>query len=448
MSRTAGGAGRGLGVALTPDSVTAAGPSMPTVWQRDIELNGGANGSVEMLRRALADAAKASGVDSPPTVVALLAPLVELRTIALPPLAEEDRNRFLARNASRYFVGARGAQVVGSHAAPAARGAPTAPVLAAAAAQQLVGAVQQAAVAASLTLVNVIPAEAAWAAAACEMWPALAKGTAGVVVARDDRTDLLILGNGDLRGVRRFRGVADAAEIIDAAADGSGARIAVIGPASAAKPMAAALAAQGARVSVPDAQWHAMCEHIEVLAARFAPSAWGLAIRTEESRENERAGIGRLAWWGMAAAAIVLMLAGVAHYLGVKRELASVQAARAAIRPQVEATLVGRSSVETAYRQVAGLAKASREAPQWSALIAAIAKQLPDNASLTAFRARGDSVFLDGVADHAGPVFDDIARTPGIGGVRATAPVRRESVEGESPLEHFAIGATVTRRPR
>ena len=109
----------------------------------------------------------------------------------------------------------------------------------------------------------------------------------------------------------------------------------------------------------------------------------------------------------------------------------------------VEATLVGRSSVETAYRQVAGLAKISREAPRWSSILSSIATQLPDAASLTAFRARGDSIFLDGVADHAAPVFDDVARTPGVSGVRATAPVRRESIEGEAPLEHFSIGAQI-----
>jgi hypothetical protein len=444
--RARSSSGAVLGVALTPSSVTAASSTMATVWQRDIELNGGANGSMESLRLALVDAAKASGVDAPATVVALLSPLVELRTISLPPLGDDDRNRFLSRNSSRYFVGARGAQVIGSLSPVVAKGAASAPVLAAAATQQLVSAVQAAASAAGLSLANVIPAESAWAAAACEIWPALERGTAGVVMTRDDRTDLLTLQDGELQSVRRFRGPADASEIVDALASGAGARIGVLGPASAALAMVAALSALRVQVLTPTPAWQSMSEHPEVLAARFAPAATGLAIRTEESRENERVDIGRLAWWGVGVATAILVLAGIVNYLGAKRELASVQAARAAIRPQVEATLVGRSSVETVYRQVSALARASREAPRWSVLLASLAHQLPDAASLTAFRARGDSIFLDGVADHAGPVFDDIGRTPGVGGVRATAPVRRESIEGETPLEHFSIGAQVLPR--
>jgi hypothetical protein len=447
MSPRARGSAATLGVALTPTSVTAAGRSMPTVWRRDIELNGGANGSLEQLQAALADAARASGTESPSTVVALLSPLVELRSIALPPLGEADRNRFLTRNASRYFVSARGAQVVGSQAPVVAKGAPAGPVLAAAAAQQLIGAVQAAATAANLSLVGVVPAESAWAAAAVEIWPALARGSAGVVVTRDDRTDLITIADGEVQAVRRFRGPGDAAEIVAAVdSSGGGARIGVLGPAAAAIAMTAALNARGARVSSPDGQWRAMSEHPEALAARFAPAASGLEIRTEESRENERAESGRLARWALALAAVVLIIAGLAHYLGVKRELASVQAARAAIRPRVDAMLVGRSSVETAYRQVAGLARISRESPRWSSVLAALAAQLPDAASLTAFRARGDSIFLDGVAEQAAPIFDDVARTPGVTGVRATAPVRRESPEGEAPLEHFAIGAQIAPR--
>jgi hypothetical protein len=55
---------------------------------------------------------------------------------------------------------------------------------------------------------------------------------------------------------------------------------------------------------------------------------------------------------------------------------------------------------------------------------------------------------MDGVADRAAPVFDDVARTPGIAGVRATAPVRREAAEGEAPLEHFSLGAQLVGKKR
>ncbi|MBM4195439.1 MAG: PilN domain-containing protein [Gemmatimonadetes bacterium] len=74
-------------------------------------------------------------------------------------------------------------------------------------------------------------------------------------------------------------------------------------------------------------------------------------------------------------------------------------------------------------------------------MLASLTDALPDAAWATAVRVRGDSVFMDGVADEASPVFDAIARASGIAGVRATAPVRRESIEGDLPLEHFSIGA-------
>lgn len=436
-----------LGVALSPASVTAASADSATVWQRAIELNGGADGAVESLRDALATAARESGLRVPEIAVALMPPLSETRTITLPPLAEDDRNQFLARNASRYFVAARGAQVIGSAATAGTAAGVPAPVLASATTQQLMNAMQSAASGAELPLARVVPAEAAWAAAATAIWPALARGTAHVMVARDDRADLLTIFDGRLRAVRRFRGPADAEAIAAEAGNPGPARVAVLGTTDAAQAMAAALGGAGAAVARPDARWAALCEHPEALAARFAGAAVGLEIRTEESRRREREDAQRLAWWIAGAAVAALVLATFVHYRGVQRELQSVQAARAAIRPQVEATLVGRSSVDAAVRQVAALATVSREAPRWSIVLAALTRTLPADASLSAFRARGDSIFLDGVADHAMPVFDEIARTPGIVGVRASAPVRREAIEGEAPLEHFAVGAQVRLQP-
>jgi hypothetical protein len=440
MSRRNGSDGV-LGVALTPAMVVAAGESVPTVFQHEIELNGGANGARERLGAVLVDAAKASGLDAPALAVALLPPLSETRTIALPPLREDDRNRFLARNASRYFVGARGAQVIGTVSPMAARGAATTPVLATAAPMQLVQAVHAAGAIAGCAVRAVVPAEAAWAAAATAMWPTLARGAAHVAVARDDRTDLLSLNEGALTTVRRFRGAQDAAAIAQAVGRGA---VGVMGDASAAGALAGALGGAGARVSTPDARWLALAERPDALAARFAGAAAGPVIRSEESREQDLSQVRRGAWSLFGIAAATLLVAGVVHYYGVKRELAALESARAAIRSQVQASLVGRSSVDAAYRQVASLATVSRNATRWSAVLADLAAQLGDNASLSAFRARGDSIFIDGVADQAAPVFDDLARVPGVSGVRATAPVRRESVEGQPPLEHFSLGAQIT----
>jgi len=439
--------GNRLGVALSPLSVTAAADSAKTIWQRDIVLNGGGAGPREALTAAFTDAARGCAVEDPHIVVVLLSPLSETRAISLPPLREEDRNRFLARNAGRYFVAARGPQVVASEAPPAASGArPAGPsmVLASATTQQLTQDLHAAAVAAGCDLRAVIPAESAWAAAAVALWPVLTRGTGHLVITRDDRTDLISLVNGVLHAVRRFRGPVDAAQIATIAtggADRASARIAVAGPAGAARAMSTALAATGLRVLAPEPQWAALAEQPDALAARFATDANGLEFRSDAHVERDRAGVRRAAWWVLGAAAATLVLTAFAYYAGVQRELSHVQAGRAAIHSQVEATLVGRSSVDAAYRQVAGLATTARNARRWSAVLVDLAAQLPIDASLTAVRARGDSIFIDGVAERAAPVFDAVARMPGVTAVRATAPVRREAIEGELPLEHFSLAA-------
>lgn len=440
-----------LGVALTPVSLTAASAGAPTVWQHELALHGGANGSHELLAEGLTGAVRAMALDSPSLVVALLPPLAETRAISLPPLAEDDRNRFLARNAARYFVLARGTQVVGSASTAASNGTGAADgpstVLASSTAQLLMQAVEAAAASAGCVLRAVVPAEAAWAAAAVTLWPTFARGTAYVAITRDDRTDLMTVVNGMLQGVRRFRGPADAAQIAAIASGGGdrgSARMAVAGPADAAHAMIAALTATGLRVLAADPRWAAIATQPDALAARFAPDAAGLEFRTEVTIERERAGTRRKAWWGFGMAAAALLIAAFVHFAGVRRELAHVQASRAAIRPQVEAALAERAPVDAAYRQVAALASTARGARHWSAVLAALAEHLPDDASLTAVRVRGDSVFIDGVAERAGPVFDAIARMPGVLSVRATAPVRRDAIEGEMPLEHFSLGAQLS----
>jgi Tfp pilus assembly protein PilN len=142
------------------------------------------------------------------------------------------------------------------------------------------------------------------------------------------------------------------------------------------------------------------------------------------------------------AAALLIAAAGI-NWWGARRELSRIQEERALLKPQIAATLVGRTTIETAYQQLGALADASHRAPRWSAVLAALSTHLSDDAYLTAFRGRGDSVFVDGLADRASQVFDDMARTPGLRGVIATAPVRRETQENGEALEHFTLGAAL-----
>lgn len=422
--------GRVTGVALGADVLVTADGGRRTA----LAFESGGNGA----RESLAAALRALPADANAVAVALLPPLAEVRAIALPPLADDERDRFLARNAARYFLGARGAQQVGSAVLAGANDA-AGLTLAAATAQSVMTAVELAAADAGRTVRHAVPAEAAWAAAAIAAWPAFASGAAHVLVVRESRADLLTLAGGALAGVRRFRAAGDAAQV--ARVVGRDAPLGVLGAPELATPIVRALAEQGVTARVPDGR---TAGDADTLAARHAADALALRIRSDEARESDRRAVRRTAWLTAAGAAALLVVAAGIHALGVRRELASVRAERAAIRPQVEATLAGRTSVDAAYRDVSALATAARNAPRWSHVLGAVTEGLRDDASLTAFRARGDSIFLDGVAERAAPIFDDLARVAGVTGVRATAPVRREAAEGEQPLEHFSIGARIS----
>jgi hypothetical protein len=144
-----------------------------------------------------------------------------------------------------------------------------------------------------------------------------------------------------------------------------------------------------------------------------------------------------------AASAALLLLSAVLVLWGTKRQLHAVQAERAAINPLISATLVGRTSVETAFRQLAVLAATQRAAPRWSNVIAGLSVRLDEHAYLTSLRARDDSVVVEGIAVSAARAFDSIFQAPGLVNVRAAAPVRRESPEGGPALERFTIAAGV-----
>jgi hypothetical protein len=149
----------------------------------------------------------------------------------------------------------------------------------------------------------------------------------------------------------------------------------------------------------------------------------------------------------IAAAAGVLLVASIAlEWWGLTREAESVRAQRAEIAPQISTTLVGRTTVEVAFRQLAALAAEQRATPHWSGAISALSDRLPEDAYFTGFRGRGDSVAVDGLAARAARVFTAIERVPELVGVRSAGPVRIEAVEDGPPMERFAIAARLAPR--
>ena len=78
-------------------------------------------------------------------------------------------------------------------------------------------------------------------------------------------------------------------------------------------------------------------------------------------------------------------------------------------------------------------------------MIANLSEAIPEQAHLTAIRARNDSLIVDGLAEHAARVFDALEKTHGLVDVKAASPVRRELQEGGGTLDHFLIGARVVK---
>ncbi|MGH7689241.1 MAG: hypothetical protein ACREN3_06525, partial [Gemmatimonadaceae bacterium] len=110
-----------VGVALSATGLHAVwkeGASI-RVFQASVAAYPGDNGAWPGLTATLNDLRRAVGVARGGRLaVALLPPLVEVRRLLLPPLRDAEVTQLLTRNSGRYFVNARGPQVVGALGRP------------------------------------------------------------------------------------------------------------------------------------------------------------------------------------------------------------------------------------------------------------------------------------------------------------------------------------------
>jgi hypothetical protein len=434
------------GVAISPTALCAADIRLRSTpdrsWRVDLQPPPADGGSWSSLASALMDLARAVGASGGTLAVSLMPPLTEVRRLELPPLRDDELQRYLSRNAAKYFVNARTPQIVGaSPAAKRVRGAPL-PVVATAASARLVATIRAAAQQAGWTVDSVAPAESAWAAVSLALWPAFTKQNAWALIAHDDRTDLLQVDMGRLVGVRRFRaGAADAALIADTV--GPAPRIGVVGAPAMRRDLASALAGKSVTLAVPTGEWSTSADRPDLLAANFAGREVGPVLRTEDAVVVARAEAKKAAWLVAAGAAALLLLSAGVELWGVHRQLRLVREERARIRPQIAATMVGRTTVDATSRHLAMLNGVERNSPQWSAIITTLSQAITDDAYLTAVRARGDSLIIDGLAEHASRVFDALQKTKILADVKSAAPVRRELQEDGTALDHFTIAARI-----
>lgn len=322
--------------------------------------------------------------------VALLPPLVQLRTVELPHMSESDARRVIGRNASRYF----------SHA--------TEPLtmslrrmekgwLVAAAPASIVSAIHEAAKKHRWDVDAIVPAHAAWARA----------GDGLLEIALEGERIVLEVATGALARVRRFRPDA-------------------VVPEELAKRRVVAADSAGAAA----------------LAASHATRVTALDLVPDQVRDSRMRGARRLGWAISGAAAAMLLVAAVSTFWGEHRELAALRAQRETLGSRVQEALSNRESLLTVAEKVNFLAALERSAQPWSTVVARVAEALPGDASLIAFRAEADSVSLEGQARDASGVFAAMRSTPGFLAVRASAPVRQEGGGAGAPVvERFTMAA-------
>jgi hypothetical protein len=364
-----------VGVALAGDRLVAALPR-----GRELETTDTAD-----LRHVFKELRARSGLARATVAVALVPPLVDVRTLSLPPLTDDERRLILERDARRYFVGLAEPWVVGSRLVGGR-------VVAAAAQAALVTDLEVAVAAAGWSLGAIVPAHAAWAAGVRRRWPERATGQ--VTVSLPHATEVLTLVQGHMMERRRLR----------------------------TSPTHEALFA------------NPVC-----FAARYASSAAGPELVSPAQRMRRMTTARRVARGLWLAATACLVLAVAIDYWGLARALAAVRAKRMTLAPQVTRAMAARDSLGALTGGIATLQRLTITAPRWSAFLTNVADFLPRDAHLVALRAAGDSAVLEGVAQQAAGVFEALQQMPRLAGVRAGAPIQRDVLPDGSVREHFAV---------
>ena len=386
---------RPCGLAISANAlvaVAANGHAAP--WRRALRPLEGA--SWPGLAQALRDGVEA-GVVSSPLRVALLPALVDVRTVSIPPVSDDDARRLLTRAASRHFVSAREPMDVSVATAPSGTTR-----LAAAVSARVLRAVLDAAREAQLQVEVVVPAQIALTTTA--RGPRTARRA--VVAGFDDAFELLVADQGMLTDVRRFRRAGDESAMADAARTlGEVTRVE--------DPMTASATAM----------------------ATTAIERWPLAF-TGALPESVGASRGTTSWWLFGAAALLAVSTVALQEIDVRRELAAVQAEREALAPQLSAG--GAPDADRRARVDAQL-----DAPRWSGVIAAVGDALPADAYVTHVRAQADTVIIEGNASRATTAFDALSAVPWVRTITASAPIRRETTDDGMVTEKFEFTLTL-----
>ena len=372
-----------LGVSLAPDRLTVVTGAVAR--ERTLVPWDGGPTWPDLATTLREVAVEAAGRE---LAIALLPPLVQARMIELPRLPATARRAVLQRDVLQHFPVGHSEYIVDG-APTGAAGSPEA-LLAAAAPEPLLVALFAAAAEAGLEIGSVVPAEGAW----LRLVPV--EGEGALTIASGNGEESLLTSNGRLTAVRR-------------------------------RPVEAKSA-----IRLGEAQ--------AAVAAREAPQVHGpllLPVAEWERRARLERRIRRRAWLGVAAA---LILAAALELIGLRRDLSSIRARRAEIRPRVQELLSAREATQNIEARLRVLDSLDATRPRWVAAFGRLAAGLPREAYLTGVRGTPDSLVLEGVAPQASLVFEALRNTPGVVAVRAEAPYRQETGADGQAVEHFAFG--------
>jgi hypothetical protein len=338
--------------------------------------------------------------------VSLMPSFVRVRTIELPYMRRGAIVDVLQRDASRFFFAVRDDQVVAVRHVTRSRNRRT--VLAAAAPRWLIELIESQS-SAVVQIHQIVPAHAAWAAAAASV-KAPQRPVKWLGVPYGEALELLELRGSTVRQVRRVRSVGDEALVN---------RITGTLPA----------AITSLTREEPAIQIAARCANSASVLSLIAPSV--------QARERHRAG--RQLLWLAATAATMFLSSELLGLVDINRELAHTQSAREAIRNEVADAMGVRNAVSTIERRLKLLCGIRELTPRWSDALVVRAGHLPLNAHLAEVSLSGDSLTLEGAADRASDVFEQLRQAPRVVALRATAPIRHETLSDQRTTELFSL---------
>jgi Tfp pilus assembly protein PilN len=355
--------------------------------------------------------------------IVLLPPLSDARLVNLPPLKLSEAEAVVRRDVARYFVGATARAVA---VQPAQNG-----FLAAAAPVVLVEAVRTALRVMGWTPNGIVAAHGAWLQAER---PGKDAGRRAIVAAMGEAAHVMVRDNAMPVVIRRVP-LAMAQEVVEAAGALPG-TVTVLGEGAATEKLLRAFSnarwtrGENAAMSAEEgAAIHAGRSRLEFIA----PSQ--LSERTRKAKLSAvRIGL---------AAAMLLVLAGLAELWGARRELDAVRARRAAIRADVAPLLVMRDSLNQLNERVAKIQELENRSPQWTRALFDLALLLPEDTHLTSLRATADTLIIEASGDRAGEAMQALRRAGSLDDVRMLGAVQRELDDGETSVERFRLRAVL-----